>query len=138
MYSTFVDHPNRTHAARTKPVDDVDSRITAALAYIDRHYGGQLSIHDLASMVGLSPSRFAHLFKEITGFSIMKYLKLVRLEAAKRLLAETNDGIKSVAAAVNLPDRSHFVRDFRKVHGVSPTRYRLAAVSRRMAEMAAK
>lgn len=78
----------------------------------------------IAREVCLSRSHFGKLFREQVGGAPYQYLKAARLERAKRLLIETELSVKETAAAVGLPDVSHFVRDFEKAYGKSPIRVR--------------
>ena len=55
-----------------------------------------------------------------------------RMETAAELLRTTHLLVKEVAARVGIHDDSHFVRDFAKVYGLSPTTYRKAHTVRRV------
>src|SRR5215212_10401826 len=80
----------------------------------------------LASMVNLSPSRFRHLFKQETGTSPAQYLKDFRLRKAELILRTTFLSVKQILKQVGLSSNTHFVNDFRKLHGMTPTAYRRA------------
>lgn len=80
----------------------------------------------LAALVDLSPSRFRHLFKQETGTSPAQYLKDFRLRKAEVMLRTTFLSVKQVLKQVGLGSNSHFVSDFRKIHGMTPTAYRRA------------
>jgi two-component system response regulator YesN len=64
------------------------------------------------------------LFKTETGATAMQYLKALRMEKARELLDTTYLSVKEVAVQVGLNDTSHFVRDFKKAFGQTPTQYR--------------
>lgn len=53
-----------------------------------------------------------------------QYLKALRLEKARGLLEATSLSVKEVRARVGMQDQSHFVRDFNRVYGVTPSQYR--------------
>jgi AraC family transcriptional regulator of arabinose operon len=78
----------------------------------------------LAELVNLSPSRFRHLFKQETGTSPAQYLKDFRLRKAEAMLGTTFLSVKQILKQVGLGSNTHFVRDFKKIHGVTPTAYR--------------
>ncbi len=82
------------------------------------------SLNDLARSSKLSRSRVCYLFKTQTGKSPGQYLKALRLETARGLLENTSLSVKEIRARVGMYDESHFVRDFTRVHGVTPSRYR--------------
>ena len=61
----------------------------------------------------------------------MQYLKALRLEKACELLGTTYLSVKEIAVQVGLNDASHFVRDFKKVYGLTPTQHRNNRFNRR-------
>jgi AraC family transcriptional regulator of arabinose operon len=91
----------------------------------------------LAAEVNLSPSRFAHLFASGTGSSPSRYLHALRMERARLLLHRTFLTVKEVMAQVGVSDASHFSRDFRRYHGISPTAARGRAPARESVFLAA-
>src|SRR5687767_2892445 len=101
-----------------------DRRITWVVAHMNTHLAEPLAIPQLAAMVDLSPSRFRHLFKTQIGVSPAEYLQRLRLRRARMLLKRTFLTVKEVMALVGYNDPSHFARDFRRVHGVSPSALR--------------
>ena len=50
---------------------------------------------------------------------------MLRLERAKHLLDTSFLSVKEITHSVGLNDESHFVRDFKKAYGASPTLYRM-------------
>ncbi|GHO50478.1 helix-turn-helix domain-containing protein [Ktedonospora formicarum] len=83
-----------------------------------------LSLADLASEVDLSPSHFASLFRETTGFTPHHYVLQRRLERACSLLKTTRHSIGEIAAAVGFYDQSHLTRQMRRFMGITPTSLR--------------
>lgn len=84
----------------------------------------EVDIEALARSVDLSSSRLRHLFKDETGFTPAQYLKRLRFERARELIDGSFLRLKEVLPQVGISDESHFVRDFKKKHGLSPIKYR--------------
>ena len=82
----------------------------------------------MAASVNLSPPYFCYLFKSITGVSPAKYLKALRMRQAATLLTTTFLSVKEIVRRVGLTDESHFVRDFKRLYGVTPSNYRNGAL----------
>ena len=82
----------------------------------------------LAGTLGLSPSRLRHLFRAQIGVSPGRFLKLVRLDRARTLLASSTLLVKEVAARVGASDVSHFVRSYKSFYGETPSRDRIEPV----------
>ena len=102
----------------------MDHRIHSARHRIHREYDQRLTGNTLAACVNLSVSRFTHLFRREIGVSPLQYLKAVRLTEARKRLESTFLSVKEVMASVGLNDASHFARDFKRHHGISPRQVR--------------
>jgi len=85
------------------------------------------SLGKMAESVNLSAPYFCFLFKSITGVSPAKYLKELRMQQAATLLTTTFLSVKEIVRRVGLTDESHFVRDFKRRYGVTPSEFRNAA-----------
>jgi len=101
----------------------MDPRVRATIAIMTASSRHTLSVSDLAKMVRLSPWRFTHLFKAETSKSPRQYLKEVRMQQAQDMLQNTSLTVKEVVYAVGLSDRSHFSREFKKLHGLTPKEF---------------
>lgn len=97
--------------------------VTRAISYIRDHLSEQLTIADLADYVCLSPSAFAHLFREIAGMSPYQFIKSVRMDRARELLVDGEMNVSEVARTVGYSSLSHFVNEFKRHFGVTPRSY---------------
>ena len=88
------------------------------------------SLGKMAQSVNLSAPYFCFLFKSITGVSPAKYLKALRMQQAAMLLTTTFLSVKEIVSRVGLADESHFVRDFKRFYGRTPSEYRHRAFFR--------
>jgi AraC family transcriptional regulator of arabinose operon len=105
----------------------MDRRIELAIATLENDTSRAWDTDTLATLVNLSPSRFRHLFKQETGTSPRQYLRELRLRKAEVLLATTFLSIKEIAEAIGLVSVTHFMKDFKERHGMTPRVYRIAA-----------
>jgi len=101
-----------------------DPRITWAGEHLHQRLHEPVAIAALAALVNLSPSRFRHLFTLQTGVGPALYLRRLRLRRARLLIERTFLSVKEVMGLVGYSDPSHFSRDFRRMHGVSPSALR--------------
>ena len=102
----------------------MDRRIELIISKIETETASSWDTRTLAEMVDLSPSRFRHLFKQETGSSPAQYIKDFRVRKAELMLRTTFLSVKQVLKRVGIRSNSHFVRDFRKMYGMTPTAYR--------------
>ena len=91
---------------------------------MQRHLAEPMAVTALAGRINLSPSRFRALFTAQTGVGPAQYLQWLRLRRARLLLERTFLSVKEVMGLVGYNDPSHFARDFRRLHGASPTAFR--------------
>lgn len=82
------------------------------------------SIRSLSESVSLTPARLRQLFKTETGQSPKQYLKELRLREAEKLVRNTFLTIKEITFLIGARDVSHFVRDFRRRYGLTPSEFR--------------
>lgn len=101
-----------------------DYRILKLIKIVNAKFHEDFDFNQLADTLRLSPSRLRHLFREETGMSFRKYLRLVRLRRAKHLLETTLLRLDEIAEQVGIQDISHFVKDFKKQFGLPPESYR--------------
>ena len=83
----------------------------------------------MAAQFYLSPYYLSRLFRRVTGQSIVDFINVRRIEAARRLLESTDLGINDVAEETGFSTTAHFRRVFHEQVGVSPMQYRKACRS---------
>jgi AraC-like DNA-binding protein len=97
--------------------------VSAVLEYVRGHLSEPLSVADMAELVSLSPSAFAHLFRDVTGRSPYQFLKEMRLDRARELLIDGNLAVARISKEVGYASVSHFISEFRGRFGVTPRAY---------------
>jgi len=116
------------HGALLQRQSVMDERIRHVLHWLNGQLAEPLDVASLAAKVSLSPSRFAHLFREQVGESPMQYLGQLRIQRAKQLLERTTNSIAQVAYEVGL-DAIYFSLRFKQHTGLSPRAYRAQKMS---------
>ncbi|CAN5451147.1 hypothetical protein BH10PLA1_BH10PLA1_22010 [soil metagenome] len=103
----------------------------AVRAYLQEHLHRRISLDALADVAGLSRSRFVECFRAAVGTSPVRYLRQVRMERARQLLATTNLPLKAIAPRVGLRDEFELCRTFKRECGIAPSSARRASSKRR-------
>ena len=113
---------------RTKPcggtIPDWYDRIKGAVAFIDGHYSEKITLNQLAESSGLSQTLFSRLFKKTMQTTPIRYITEIRLNAARKLLSETDRTLVNIAAETGFYDEAHFVKTFKTSRGLTPGEYR--------------
>ena len=100
-----------------------DGRIRRAATFIDVHADERLTVERVAREVSMSPSHFAHRFRDVMRMSPIQYQKHLRLRRARQLLVVDGLGAAEVASRVGYASPSHFARDFKSYFGAPPGTY---------------
>ena len=119
----------RSDEVELSRVGIVDRRLRRAIEFMNDNCGRELSLAEIAGAAYLSEFHFARLFKKITGATPHSYLALLRIERARRLLAESDLPIAEVGAEVGYASQSHFTKIFREATGMTPKAFRNAATN---------
>jgi len=99
-------------------------RVSPVLSWVQEHYHEPISVGDLAERIDTSVSTLERTFKDLFSISPSAYVTRVRLHAARRALAETEDSINDVALDCGFYDQSHFTKKFRATFGLTPSQFR--------------
>ncbi len=97
-----------------------------ALALIEKHALEPLTLSDVAASLKRSPAHLAHIMKEETGRSVGAWVLERRMAEARRRLRSTDERVDAIATRVGYADVTHFIRQFRRTHGMTPTAWRKA------------
>jgi len=100
------------------------SPIALVQEHLRLHLSAPVIVPELAAMAGFSPSHFSARFRAVTGFSVVEYVKRLRMARARQLLITTELSVAEVAGDVGYEDPFYFSRQFRAVTGLSPRLYR--------------
>lgn len=98
--------------------------VNSAIVFMQANVGSPAALSDIARHAGLSVSHFCSLFRDQVGVTPMDYFIRLKLQKARRLLANTSLTVQEVAQQVGYDDRYYFSRLFRKLHGMPPMAYR--------------
>jgi transcriptional regulator GlxA family with amidase domain len=107
----------QAQTATRKPIRQVQQWIT-------EHPAEDLTVEALALRANLSPRQFARAFAAEVGLTPGRYVDKVRIEAARRCLEDSADGIEEAARACGYGTPEAMRRAFVKTLGVSPAEYR--------------
>lgn len=92
--------------------------------FVDEHLAGDLSLDRMAAVADVSPSSLTRRFKAEADTTPWRYVMERRVEAAKRLLVETDRTLAEIAFDTGFYDQAHLTRTFRRFEGMTPGAYR--------------
>lgn len=98
--------------------------VDRALRVIERRCLGPLAPSDVAAAVGRSPAYVTAALTKATGRSAGQWIVSGRMAEARRLLLHSDARVELVALRVGYAEVTHFIRMFRREHGVTPAAWR--------------
>jgi AraC-like DNA-binding protein len=101
-----------------------NQKVAILLDFIRENYRKKISLEMAARRAGLSKFRTAHLVKAVTRKTVFQILKEVRIQKARELLKKTSMSCTEIAYEVGYNEQSYFIKQFKRVVGVTPTRFR--------------
>ena len=98
--------------------------VKAVNEYISTQFMKRITIDSLSDQFDIPTSTLKRCFKGVYGTTIHHYLKECRINAAKRLLQESDQSILEIANAVGYENGSKFTSAFKEATGITPSAYR--------------
>jgi YesN/AraC family two-component response regulator len=119
LYQTVCTHVKAGRPDRSEKLYGMITR------YIDERYQeSMLSLTTLADHFELSPQHLSAFFKKHSGQTITDYITALRMEHAKKMLADPSLTLSAVAQKVGYSTDVGFIRVFKKYEGITPGKYR--------------
>lgn len=116
----LIRHCVQSLSAGVPPARRLDPRVTEVMRRIQRSDDLRVSLASAAKAACLSPSRFAHLFKQQVGLPFRRYL-LWRKVTRSMLVIGREGSATTAAHAADFADAAHLTRTFRQMFGIPPT-----------------
>ncbi len=102
-------------------------KISEILAYINQNYSRDISLKETSEKFYLSYYYLSRLFKDVTGFTFVAYVNIVRANKAKGLIEQTDKSVEAISEIVGFGSQKQFVRVFKALYGISPSKYKSMA-----------
>jgi AraC-like DNA-binding protein len=109
----------------TTKKSEKDRHVERIVEWINQRFTSKISLDYLAAELNINKYYISHVFKEVTGSTVMDYLMNCRLQRAQYLLEmHPEKSISEVALDAGFESFAHFSRFFRQRLGATPTEYR--------------
>ena len=97
--------------------------IKQVISYIENHCTEKLTCAQVASAFSYHPNSLNRIMRAEMGRSLHEIITRAKIDAAIRLLTETDVSITDIAYQIGFYDRAHFAKTFREVTGQSPSAF---------------
>ncbi len=121
-------YDERHHNIYTPDVlpDTQEFRVYTITSWIHEHFKQEITLDFLAAQCNMSVYYLSHLFRKVTGFTVVNYIQMTRIRNVQQLLLYTDKKITEIAESCGFTSFSQFNRTFHKFCKVSPSKYRLS------------
>jgi AraC-like DNA-binding protein len=93
-------------------------------SYVRDHLSDQLSLNELARLLGISVRHLSRTVREAKGMSVQRWIAECRISEARRLLAQTNLPVHEIALRSAFQSAAAFSTAFRAASGFAPGEFR--------------
>ncbi len=101
------------------------SKMMPAVEYITENCGNDITLGDVANVLGVSNEHTCTLFKNALGMRPTEYINKVRIQKAKEMLVQNSDfSVCEIGSRCGFSSTSYFVLKFRKLTGTTPSEFR--------------
>lgn len=112
------------HYVERNPIPPA-SKVEQIKDYIWEHFANpNLSAAMISEAFGMNGAYLSRFFKKQAGCGVLDYIHEVRIQQAKKLMAQTNESIKSISEQVGYYNSLTFIRAFKRQEGCTPGQYR--------------
>ncbi len=101
-----------------------DKGFGRVVEYINANYADRITARSISQKFGYNETYLCRRFKAATGITVMKYIKVLRLEQAQKLLRTTEEEVGDIAWKCGFPEVGYFSNCFKKNFGYTPSEFR--------------
>ena len=121
---TLIIHEVEQAASVAHDAVPASGMVADTLRVIEQRCLARVSLSEIAAAVGRSPAHVTTALRRATGRTVVGWITAFRLAQARHLLLHTDVPVDDVAFRVGYGDTTHFIRAFRKEHGMTPAAWR--------------
>lgn len=123
LYTIYSESKRNIYKMDIKP-DTNEFRMYTVTSWIHEHYQQPITLELLAEHFNMSPYYLSHLFRKVTGFTVVNYVQMTRIRNVQQLLLYTQRKVTDIAESCGFTSFSQFNRTFNKFCNISPSDYR--------------
>ena len=94
------------------------------LEYCGENFTKDLNLENLSKELYMNKYHISHLFNDVLGISLRKYINTMRIKLAEQLLAQNELSVNEVAYSVGFTTQRTFNRVFIEHRGITPSEFR--------------
>ncbi|WP_257656568.1 GlxA family transcriptional regulator [Parapedobacter lycopersici] len=125
VFSIDMDRENQAYFSHFEPAEAHDDELVMRVQHkIKQEFPEIKSIEEAIADIPASRRNFVRRFKQATGLTPIRYLQKTKIEAAKKLLENTEKGLFEIMLCAGYNDMKNFRQLFKENTGMTPKAYR--------------
>ena len=124
IFMQIVGQLSRFYGQSRNPSTQYLLRLAETITQLESQPQQPVKLNELANNSGMSLRSFVRAFRAATGLSPIAYLIQLRITRAAFMLRTSTEPVTEIAFRVGFNDSNYFTRQFVKLNGCSPLRYR--------------
>lgn len=102
----------------------VDSSISPLIAYVHENFLSLTNLEEIATTFYITPSHLCRTFKKLTGYTIIQYINILKIQRACDLLHNTDKSVTDIALDCGFNSTMYFCKMFKSFLNLTPSEYR--------------
>ncbi len=103
-----------------------EDRINKVFQYVEENYDSEITLDVISQLASMTVPAFCRYFKKNTKKTFTQFVNDFRIKQAIKLLAQGDRSIAEIANEVGFNNFSHFNKQFKRVTGQAPSKYKKA------------
>jgi transcriptional regulator GlxA family with amidase domain len=138
-FAIDMNREQQSYFSTFQPIQNHKDELVSALQRkIENEFGETSTIEEMMTEIPASRRNLVRRFKVATGITPIEYLQKTRIEAAKRILEQTDKSILDIMLRAGYNDLKAFRQQFRKNTGMTPSAYREKFYRKKFVQLAVK
>ena len=125
LLKNIKEHPPavvQNNVINTKTADT--ETISPLISYVHENFLTLTNIDEIASTFYITPSHLCRTFKKLTGYTIIQYINILKIQKSCDLLHNSKKSITEIALDCGFNSTMYFCKTFKAFLNITPTEYR--------------
>ena len=113
------------------PKDIIDDEFALKIiAFMEKRIYGKFTMAELSRELSFGKTYISKYFSKVSGYSIVNYFTMMKINEAKRLIRETSHNFFEISEMLMFTNSHYFSSVFKKYTGMTPTQYKKSCINK--------
>ena len=113
------------------PKDIIDDEfVLRIIAFMEKRVYGRFTMTELSRELSFGKTYISKYFSKVSGYSIINYFTMMKVNEAKRLIRETSYNFFEISEMLMFTNSHYFSSVFKKYTGMTPSQYKKSCINK--------